>query len=271
MTKQEIFEMCRSIDFPQTTLNDVSLITNFNNLKNAYAFGNSCTQLLQHFHPSIWKANIKNHLSPFEAWYDDACLMKSIDNRLKYKGENLSPRDIRSGFSIAKIAPKVSIFRPALARYIIKVYLDEFDEIFDPCSGYSGRLLGAMSLNKKYIGQDINPVTVKESNNLINYFKFFDLNKCEVSCKNSICTKGKYECLFTCPPYSDKENWNQSIEDLSCDEWIDICLKNYKCKKYVFVVDKTEKYKDYIVDKIPNRSHLNTNYEYIILIDKSIK
>ena len=34
MTKQEIFEMCRSIDFPQTTLNDVSLITNFNNLKN---------------------------------------------------------------------------------------------------------------------------------------------------------------------------------------------------------------------------------------------
>ena len=268
MTKQEIFEMCRSIDFPQTTLNDVSLITNFNNLKNAYAFGNSCTQLLQHFHPSIWKANIKNHLSPFEAWYDDTCLMKSIDNRLRYKGENLSPRDIRSGFSIAKIAPKVSMFRPALARYIIKIYLDEFDEIFDPCSGYSGRLLGAMSLNKKYIGQDINPVTVKESNNLINYFKFFDLNKCEVSCKNSICTKGKYECLFTCPPYSDKENWNQSIENLSCDEWIDLCLKNYKCKKYVFVVDKTEKYKNYIVDKIPNSSHLNTNYEYIILIDK---
>ena len=53
--------------------------------------------------------------------------MKSIDNRLRYKGENLSPRDIRSGFSIAKIAPKVSIFRPALARYIIKIYLDELE------------------------------------------------------------------------------------------------------------------------------------------------
>lgn len=266
MTKQEIFEMCKDTDFPQTILTKQSLVRNFDYLKNSKSLSmqnNTCTQLLQHFHPSLWKANIKNHLSPFEAWYDDACLMKSIENRLKYKGENLSPRDIRSGFSIAKIAPKVSIFRPALARYIIKTYLNEFDEIFDPCSGYSGRLLGAMSLNKKYIGQDINPVTVKESNNLI---KYFDFNNCEVKCKNSICTKGKYDCLFTCPPYSDKENWNQSIEDLSCDEWIDICLKNYKCKKYIFVVDKTEKYKDYIVEAIENNSHLNNNIEYVICI-----
>ena len=125
-----------------------------------------------------------------------------------------------------------------------------------------------MSLNKKYIGQDINPVTVKESNNLINYFKFFDLNKCEVSCKNSICTKGKYECLFTCPPYEDIESWPDVQSTIhTCDDWIDICIKNNKCKKYLFVVDdKIEKWKSNIVETLENKSHFGKNIEYVVLI-----
>ena len=77
---------------------------------------------------------------------------------------------------------------------------------------------------------------------------------------------GEYEALFTCPPYNDKENWNENIKNLSCDEWIDICLSHFNCKKYLLVVDKTEKYKDFVIEKIENNSHFNTNKEKIILI-----
>ncbi len=270
MNKQEILKKCLNTTFPQTILTEKSLDNNINYLfrtENLSVTSNTCTQLIQHFHNSIWNCNVKGYKSPYEAWYDPALLNKSIDNRLKYKGSELSPKDIRAGFSIGKIAPKISIFRPATAKYIIKKYLNEYAEIFDPCSGYSGRLLGAASLGKKYIGQDINSTTIEESKNLITYF---NLTNCSVSCKNSLCTKGEYECLFTCTPYYDKENWNQSIEELSCDEWIDICLKNYKCKSYIFVVDNTFKYKDNVVEQLTNKSYLSNSVEYIVKIDKSL-
>ena len=76
-----------------------------------------------------------------------------------------------------------------------------------------------------------------------------------------------YECLFTCPPYSNKENWNGDADvDKTCDEWIDICIEKFKCKAYLFVVDDTHKYKKFIVDTIENKSHLGTNFEKVILI-----
>ena len=268
ITENELIEKCLSIEFPQTQLTEASLRRNFNTLvlsEDLSKYSNCCCQLIQHFHPSLWKANRFGFKSPYSAWYDVNLIEKAVYNRFKYKGENLSPKDIRSAFTIAKLAPKVSVFRPSLAKYIYKKYLNDFDEIFDPCSGYSGRLLGAAVLGKKYVGQDINNVTVKESKNLISYF---NLENIEVSCKNSLNTCGNYQSLFTCPPYNNKENWNQSIEDLSCDEWIDTCLQNYVCKRYVFVVDETLKYKEYIKEELENRSHLSRSKEYIIVIDR---
>ena len=79
---------------------------------------------------------------------------------------------------------------------------------------------------------------------------------------------GEYESLFTCPPYGGKEHWNKDNDEIekTCDEWIELCLNKYKCKKYLFVVDETEKYKNYIVETIENKSHFGSNFEYVILI-----
>ena len=79
-------------------------------------------------------------------------------------------------------------------------------------------------------------------------------------------SNGEYECLFPCPPYNLKEIWGTDLKDLSCDQWIDECLKRFKCKKYLFVVDKTEKYKEFIVNVKDNSSHLTKGSEKIILI-----
>ena len=266
-----VFTWCREVEFPYPEYKKNILLNSFKSLCKADINKFSMKakygiKIIDHFHPSIWKANKNNCLSPYNAWQDDTLLMKSIKNRVIYKGCNLDRSKVLSGFSIAKIAPKVSVFNPYLSKYIVEKYLSQYNEIFDPCSGYSGRMLGVCALGKRYIGQDINPITVEESNKIIEYF---NLNA-NVECKDLLQDDNReYECLFTCTPYSLKEQWDQEIEDKSCDEWIDEILSKYKCKRYIFVVDKTDKYSQYIVEELNNKSHLNNDSkEYIIMIDR---
>lgn len=220
---------------------------------------------IKHFHKSIYYARVGDNLSPYETWYNKKLLEKCVRNRFIYSS-SLSSHSILNGFNVCKIAPKVSVFSASLARYITSYFIDEpnmrYDTIFDPFSGFSGRMLGVCSLDKKYIGQDINQIHVDESNEII---KFHNLNA-KVVCKDIFESRGEYECLFTCPPYNDKETWNDNDINLSCDEWIDVCLERFKCSKYVFVVDKTEKYKDDIYWEIPNSSHFSSAKEYLIMI-----
>ncbi len=231
--------------------------------------GKDDMNLIRFFHKSIFEASKKNKLSPLQAWQDKDLIKKSALNRLKYVGK-CEPQDILKGFSIAQIAPKVSVFKPILAKTLIEKYLGRADLIIDPFSGFSGRMLGAFNSNKKYIGFDINEKHVKESNEIIAYKSIQDFCKVEVqdlTTFEEVDWQNQNTALFTCPPYKDKEHWNENEVEKSCDEWIDLCLEKHKgCESYLFVVDETEKYKDKIVEKITNKSHFGTNLEYVILL-----
>lgn len=223
--------------------------------------------VIKHFHKSLYEASRKGKFSAIQAWEDKDLILKSALNRLQYVGK-CDPETILTGFNVAKIAPKVSVFKPEKAKYLIEKYLKEVQEIFDPFSGFSGRLIATCRLGKKYIGQDIHPKHVEESNEIVQYLQ---LQNCQVIQQDILTDIEQcHECLFTCPPYGGKEHWNENNDEVekTCDEWIDLCLEKYKCKKYLFVVDKTEKYKDYIVESIENKSHFGTNNEYVIFIQK---
>ncbi len=262
---EEYLNLVLNSSFPYDDFSEKELKCDYRSLrKTTNNKSNSGLKIIKHFHPSIWYCNRCGHKSPVDAWNDPEIMYKVIENRLKYLREDLSIYNIRSGLSISKKAPKISIFKPATAKYLIQKYLNDYNEIFDPCCGFSGRMLGACLLNKNYIGQDINSITIKESKKLRDYL---NLNA-KLLVNDSIYDTGEYECLFTCPPYGNKENWHQDIEVLSADDWIDVCLNNYKCKAYLFVVDKTEKYKSYIVEEFHNKSYLNENSEQVILIKR---
>ena len=224
--------------------------------------------IIRHFHKSIWAANRRGKLSPLAAWEDKSIIERVANNRLNYVGK-CKPNDIVYGFNTTGIAPKVSVFSVNAAINLIQKYLSEYNEIFDPFSGFSGRMIGAYRCSKKYIGHDISESHVKESNEIIKYLDIID--KCSVTVKDILTEPNiqtKYECLFTCPPYSDKEQWNETETNLSCDEWIRICLEKYDCNAYLFVVDETTNYKNNIVEEIINKSHFGENKEYVIKITK---
>lgn len=223
--------------------------------------------LIRYFHPSIYRSRVGHHLTPVEAWNDKDLVLQSALNRLKYAGR-CKPADVVSGFNIAKIAPKVSVFSAKFAQDLIDRYLYDANVIFDPFSGFSGRLLGAYRQRKKYIGRDLSEEHVQESNNLIQFLGIQDC--CSVNCQDILKSSGEsFDCLFTCPPYHLKETWGQPIEDKSCDEWIDECLNRFNCRKYLFVVDDTTKYVSNVVDVRVNKSHFGENEEKIVLINRT--
>ena len=250
-------------EFPYHEYDDKRLMTDWNHLQHWDWNPHSRVgiSIVNNYHKHIWQSRVGNNLSPVECWQNKELLMQAIKNRVIYSS-TLSSHAIAAGFNICKIAPKVSVFNPMLAKHIVKSYLSDYETVFDPFSGFSGRMLGTCACDKKYIGQDINEIHVKESNEIIDKLK---LNAVILQ-KDIFESTGEYDCLFTCSPYCLKEIWNEHETNKSCDEWIDECLKRFKCKRYVFVVDKTEKYKDKIVEEISNKSHFSNATEYIIVI-----
>lgn len=222
-------------------------------------------EAIRFFHKSIWTASKKGLPAPIDIWKNENMMRNVIKNRLRYNGY-IDEAVLRRGICVYYKA-KVSVFSPSLAIDLIEKYLSDTTTIFDPFSGFSGRMIATESLGKHYIGQDINEEHINESKQIAEYFEF----KPELKIQDALTDSNKeFEYLFTCPPYGRKEHWNENNDliEKSCDEWIDVCLEKYRCKKYLFVVDFTDKYKDYVVDNIDNRDMYGSNTEKIILIER---
>ena len=261
--------------------------------------------IIKKFHPSALKASREGHLSPFDGWKhlqeDKDAFRKFYLKRLRcsdwYNEYKKGKEDYKAHWSLlleSKIPPfiyciglttsgkymNVSMFKPHCARYLVKKYLNNYSEVFDPFSGFSGRLLGTVACNKKYIGRDLSQTVINESIELIKFaspvFSKMGINP-DYDMKQGDVTQntGKYQCLLTCSPYGGKhggiERWDGVPDsDNSCDDWIDICLKNYECDRYVFVTDDNiQKYKPYVKEELQNTCHWGSNKEYVVVIDKT--
>ena len=263
-----MFNWCRSIEFPYPEYEDKRLTNDFKNLKKYNVteyipYAKLGQSIIRQYHKSMYHAHVGSYKSPYDAWYDDKLLKKAIINRLIYKND-VDPSKILAGFSIAKIAPKVSMFNPVLAKYLTLKYLKDYDEVFDPFSGYSGRMLGVASTGKYYVGQDLNNVAVEESNHII---EFLDLATCTVSNKDICMSSVTYQSLLTCPPYYKNEIYSDEIKFKSCAEWIDEVISKFTCQRYVFVVDSTVKYADSIAEVLKSKSHFSQTEEHVVVIN----
>lgn len=215
----------------------------------------------------IYHCHKKGEKSPYDAFYDMELRQKAIENRLLWgmfgkneeynwtdgkftpKHDRITSIDIVHAFSIAKIAPKVSELQEN------KVIIPEnVKTLVNPFSGFGAVLRVCSKKGIKAVGYDIQNVC-NEPNLIIQDLtdkEFIDTNE--------------YDCLFCCPPYADKEEWTVEMPEIkTCDEWIDLCLKKFpNCKKYIFIVDKSDKYE--YAGEIENKSHLTKSSEHYVIL-----
>jgi hypothetical protein len=106
------------------------------------------------------------------------------------------------------------------AAAIYNHYLINHDNpvVFDPCSGFGGRLLGfkAKYPNGKYIGIEPNIETYKELQSLSNNFTNIQLYNTTIEKFNE---DVNYDIAFTSIPYFDLEKYSNIVDYLSFDQW----------------------------------------------------
>lgn len=97
----------------------------------------------------------------------------------------------------------ISFFSSANAKYIYKKY--NATSILDPTAGWGGRLLGASSLDIKYIGFDTN-INLKQGYDKM--IKDLNIKNCEMIFEDSLSydfSKLDYDLVLTSPPYLNLE------------------------------------------------------------------
>ena len=217
-----------------------------------------------------WKPNMSyRHYSTFD--HENLPDDQLYAIRLYKKGERVFPAGFAS-FRIGYIQPAVN-FPPMTAKYLYERFTEHCKNqdrivIYDPSSGWGGRILGAMSVrddrNIHYVGTDPNPENwqcngypskyhaIADFYNTktyranpffssVNSFDLYQLGSEVISENNSFQQyEGKVDLVFTSPPYFNREAYsedeNQSYKKFSSyDSWRDGFLRPTleTCVKYL--------------------------------------
>ena len=206
-----------------------------------------------------WKPKLQyRHYSTFDA--ENISDDKVYRIRVYKKGIKVFPKCFPS-FRIGYIQPAVN-FPPLTAKYLYDKFTEHIDmpsTIYDPSSGWGGRILGAMAVsdnrNIHYVGTDPNMDNFPpDRNNSGKYGSVADFYNSETYRGNSMFTapntyemfklgsevigqdenfkkyKGKIDLVFTSPPYFNREAYSeddtQSYKKFSnYKDWVEGFLK----------------------------------------------
>lgn len=102
----------------------------------------------QAFMPHIWDAyNVRSRVSP-KAMFDDDEKLRQIVRDLLGRGQVPNAAGIRRGLRYKRLSG-VYNFRPSVAKVLVDRYCPEGGTVFDPCGGWGGRMLGALTSSAK--------------------------------------------------------------------------------------------------------------------------
>lgn len=254
--------------------------------KEAFNNGSIATYICKYFCRTFYQTTEVGKKNMVELFDDDEVLKKVIANRLgldwyKQRGEDdieafqISFRQIIQGYRSSRQVAMVSMFKPDIAKWIYSKYTNPNDLVYDPSAGFGGRMLGAMSCGRRYIGVD--PLTIPELNRMKEYFGF----ECDLynGCSEDFrLEENSVDFTFTSPPYFNQEQysrderqaynkgedyfynvyWKNTLENikymLKPNKYFALNVKNYP--KMVEMADKSFKQVDELKLRTV-RSHLN--------------
>jgi len=157
-----------------------------------------------HF-PNRYRAQYKGGPSAWELWHTARGLRAATKFQLKYGNPVLPDRVLKA---ICGNVRTPTNFRPAAAKYIYNRYAKAGQQVWDPCAGYGGRLLGAVAAGVVYYGTDVDPETVDGGNRLAAAVGAAGTAQV-VLCPAEVATPPQgCQLVFTSPPYYAQEQYS---------------------------------------------------------------
>lgn len=259
--------------------------------------GSLATNICKHFCESFYLSSEDGKKNMREIFEDDGLLLKLVRNRLVIDWDssvnetfNITYKMMIQGMRSMRLVPSISIFKPAIAKYICEKYSQPGDIVGDYSCGFGGRFLGAMSCGRKYIGTD--PLTTPELEKMAAYYNFSDYKLINSGSETYCGDENSIDLYWSSPPYFKQEYYSNDISQaynrgekyfyetywantlknvkymLKPGKWFGLNVKNYP-KMLSMAEDTFGPIKEQVVLKTV-RNHLNksagvTKDEYIYM------
>ena len=187
------------------------------NLSTNELFNNDslATDICKYYCHKFYDATEQNKSTMRQVFDNDDKLKYLIKNRLGFdwwdKEDNdetfhISFRMLVQGLRSSRLVPSISIFKPAIAKYLYMKYSNEGDTVFDYSAGWGGRMLGAASCNRKYIG--IDPWTTDELTVMKDELELKDITLIDDGSENVKLDENSVDFSFSSPPYGKQEQYS---------------------------------------------------------------
>ena len=192
------------------------------------------TELANYFHPQMFSCRKKDKMSPIEFFNSDIDFKRGIKKIIALYPK-IMESNIREICSNEDASSRINNFPPRVAMALLKtLYKNQRITVLDPCSGFSGRLLGCFGSGvvKKYIGIDLSKETIKGLNKTSDWLKesvkdkellSFSQFETNIIYGNCIDKMKKIEedidCILTSPPFLDEEEYVGVEVERNYDIW----------------------------------------------------
>lgn len=221
---EPIFEYFKNIGWMFPRPENQKLLQSYNKLcnknfdmNNNELFNNSslATDICKTFCHSFYTSTEPGGRNMVDVWNDDELLKQIIRNRLglgwKKNPEffNISFRMILQGMRSMRLVPQITIFKPTIAKYICLKYSEPNDLVGDYSAGFGGRMLGAMSCGRRYMG--IDPLTIPELEKMRSFFNFQQCSLIHNGSEEFKGPKHSVDLFWSSPPYYNQEVYSNDI------------------------------------------------------------
>ncbi|MDO8476654.1 MAG: DNA methyltransferase [Candidatus Rokubacteria bacterium] len=229
--KDAAFDHWRSKGFPYPKLSRSQLEQQYRQFamscRSVFGRGRSITWsplglgIANFFHPHMWAVKCQYFRSPVQVFRNDTLLAHCIDRSLRINTDRtpLNANNMRVMLATFSNTKRVSNFRPTAARALYQRYSRDGDIIVDPSAGFGGRLLGALPLDREYIGIEPNTQSVKGMSRLLDALSGHPLTKGRGRVLQGRCETllpklpGRYAAMvISSPPYFARERYGRGRE-----------------------------------------------------------
>jgi DNA methylase len=189
-------------------------------------------RLANYFQPHMWSVRVSRYLSPHDVFHDDALLRAAIHRSWTIWPDRFgaNPATLRRILKTYPGAASVSNFRPTVARSVLHHFSKDSDTIVDFSAGYGGRLLGALSMKRSYIGIEPCAAQVAGLESMLESLKKHGAHgsaEVLIGCAEDVMRllpENAANLVFSSPPYFDWEKYSHEasqsfIRYSSYDDW----------------------------------------------------